>query len=402
MCIRPNSILVLLTLNLVGALSAQLAFSQPYEPGGSYFGRNNYVEYLPGNLPLIFSAPHGGDLTPGEIPDRTYGATVTDGGTREIVLAIREHMFAATGRYPHVVISHLKRTKLDPNREIVEAAQRDIWAETAWTEYHTFIEIAADSVVSQFEQGVYVDMHGHGHAIARLELGYLVQGFQLQNSDEYLNNPDVVNFSSIRTLAASSMLSFAELLRGSSSLGSLFEARGFPAVPSETQPDPGSGNPFFAGGYSTRRHGSLEGGSIDGVQIEANGPGVRDTDASRTRFAEAMTPVFDDFFRLHYGWPGLPLYTRNNDSGPATVLVDQYPNPFSGSTTFRIGTSAGGLVQLDIYDLLGRHLKTLVNEMRPIGDLEVSWDTGQAPTGVYLYIVRAGSAVTSGKLIKVR
>ena len=393
---------ILLALILGSALSAQPSFSQPYEPGESYFGRNNYVEYLPGNLPLIFSAPHGGDMTPTEIPDRTYGATVTDGGTREIVLAIRAHMFAATGLYPHVVISHLKRTKLDPNREIVEAAQRDIWAETAWTEYHTFIEIASDSVVSQFEQGVYVDMHGHGHAINRLELGYLVQGFQLLNNDEYLNNPDVVNFSSIRTLAASSALSFAELLRGPSSLGSLFEARGFPAVPSETQPDPGSGNPFFPGGYSTRRHGSFEGGTVDGVQIEANGPGVRDTDTSRTRFAEAITVVFDDFFRLHYGWTGLPLYTRDGDTGFLPVLVDQFPNPFSGSTTFRINTSAGGSIRLDIYDLLGRHLTTLINEARPGGDLEVTWDSRDSPPGVYLYTVNAGSAATSGKLIKVQ
>ena len=32
----------------------------PYVPGQSYFGRNNYIEYVAGNAPVIYSAPHGG------------------------------------------------------------------------------------------------------------------------------------------------------------------------------------------------------------------------------------------------------------------------------------------------------------------------------------------------------
>ncbi|NNM05492.1 MAG: hypothetical protein HKO65_10345, partial [Gemmatimonadetes bacterium] len=47
-------------------------------PGESYLGRNGYTEYLPGEVPLILSAPHGGDLRPAETPDRTYGTTVQD------------------------------------------------------------------------------------------------------------------------------------------------------------------------------------------------------------------------------------------------------------------------------------------------------------------------------------
>src|SRR5262245_1097109 len=52
----------------------------PYTPGQSYFGRNNYIEYIAGDSPVILSATHGGDLTPAQIPDRTdatCGATVT-------------------------------------------------------------------------------------------------------------------------------------------------------------------------------------------------------------------------------------------------------------------------------------------------------------------------------------
>src|SRR5687767_12327248 len=66
----------------------------PYVAGQSYFGRNSYIEYLAGNAPVVLTAPHGGAVTPGEIPDRTAAAcggdatTVTDLNTRELTLAV--------------------------------------------------------------------------------------------------------------------------------------------------------------------------------------------------------------------------------------------------------------------------------------------------------------------------
>jgi hypothetical protein len=40
-------------------------------PGNSVFGQRNFIEYVPGELPLVIAAPHGGRLTPAEIPNRT-------------------------------------------------------------------------------------------------------------------------------------------------------------------------------------------------------------------------------------------------------------------------------------------------------------------------------------------
>ncbi|NNF26947.1 MAG: hypothetical protein HKN73_07005, partial [Gemmatimonadetes bacterium] len=51
------------------------------DPGASdasQYGREHYTEYVPGELPLIVSAPHGGGLRPDEIPDRTWGVTAAD------------------------------------------------------------------------------------------------------------------------------------------------------------------------------------------------------------------------------------------------------------------------------------------------------------------------------------
>jgi hypothetical protein len=112
-----------------------------------------------------------------------------------------------------------------------------------------------------------VDLHGHGHAIQRLELGYLLSAAELARDEPTLECSALVRASSRRTLVETSPLSHASLLRGPASLDTLFEAAGFPAVPSTAQPHPGEA-PYFTGGHNTRRHGSRDGGPIDDVQIE--------------------------------------------------------------------------------------------------------------------------------------
>ncbi|MFM2081749.1 MAG: hypothetical protein RL380_440, partial [Verrucomicrobiota bacterium] len=78
-------------------LGASLSlWAQPYVPGSTYFGRSNYIEYAAGDLPFIMSAPHGGSLTPSEIPDRTNCpscsgwdfATATDSNTDDVATKV--------------------------------------------------------------------------------------------------------------------------------------------------------------------------------------------------------------------------------------------------------------------------------------------------------------------------
>ena len=65
------------------------------------YGTSNYVEYQIGNLPIIISVPHGGDLTPSSIPTRTCNnpETVTDAFTIETAEKIKAALFLATGCY---------------------------------------------------------------------------------------------------------------------------------------------------------------------------------------------------------------------------------------------------------------------------------------------------------------
>ncbi|NNF14930.1 MAG: hypothetical protein HKN72_17005 [Gemmatimonadetes bacterium] len=272
-----------------------------YEAGVSYFGRNGYVEYIPGTLPVILSAPHGGDLTPSEIAERTTGVVVTDRGTRELTLAVRDAFIDLTGAAPHVVISHLDRVKLDPNREIVEAAQGDPFAERAWEEYHGFIEMARLEV-ALFGEGMYFDMHGHGHPQDRLELGYLLLADRLNDDDDSLNSLATVQQTSIREIGRDSELPFSQVIRGPTSLGGLLEEHGVPAVPSPSIPGPGS-DPYFSGGYSTWRHGSLADTElVSGIQIEHHYPGLRNSDANRRAYATLLADAVRAFMLEHMGY----------------------------------------------------------------------------------------------------
>lgn len=275
------------------------AFGGAAVGGTTYLGRRDYAEYRPGTLPLVISAPHGGTLQPTEIPDRTAGVTARDRNTAELAIAVADALESRLGQRPHLILSRLHRLKLDPNREIVEATEGDPLAEQAWREFHGFIEHARARVIEAHGEGFYLDLHGHGHPIQRLELGYLLDAEELALSDAALDQGDRAAGSSIHALVDRSGQAFSTLLRGPESLGGLLEREGYSATPSDVQPDPGA-HPFFSGGYNTARHGSRDGGSISGVQIEAQYDGVRDTSFSRSEFAAALATALEAYLGRWY------------------------------------------------------------------------------------------------------
>ena len=80
-------------------------------------------------------------------------------------------------------------------------------------------------------------------------------------------------------------------------------------------------------------------------------------------------------------------------------LNQNYPNPFNPSTSFEFRVASFGFVTLKIFDILGREVATLVNEVRPAGVYKVRWDASSLPSGVYIYRLQAGNFVSAKKLI---
>ena len=261
-----------------------------------------YVTYRTGQLPIILSVPHGGYLTPGTIPDRNCAdcVYVRDAWTQELGQAIDSVLTARTGCAVHLVVNLLHRIKMESNREIVEGANGNSTAEQAWRAYHDALAQAKQSVVQTFGKGLLIDIHGHGHPIQRLELGYLVSASSLQKNDSQLNS--LTSASSIFNLTkpASGGHTLSSLLRGTYAFGTLLHQGGYASVPSQADPYPQTNDPYFNGGYITQQYGSSSGGMLDALQIEHNMTGIRDTKANRIRYAQSLATALDTYLQRYY------------------------------------------------------------------------------------------------------
>ena len=94
-------------------------------------------------------------------------------------------------------------------------------------------------------------------------------------------------------------------------------------------------------------------------------------------------------------------------SQPQTFSLEQnYPNPFNPSTTIKYTIPnvipsgvEGSRVILKIYDVLGNEIATLVNENKPAGNYEVTFDAKNLSSGIYYCKLQAGSLSQSIKMI---
>jgi len=86
-------------------------------------------------------------------------------------------------------------------------------------------------------------------------------------------------------------------------------------------------------------------------------------------------------------------------------MHQSYPNPFNSSTTIKYQLPENCVVTLEIYNMMGQKIKTLISgEYKPGGFHQVHWDGsdesgGQVSSGIYVYHLRAGKFMDSKKLI---
>lgn len=280
----------------------------PLAAGTTYADARGWIEFQPGDAPLVIIAPHGGTLAPSELADRACAGCVTtnDLNTQELARAVADAFARRTGTRPHLLVNRLHRRKFDGNRDRLEATGGAVALDPSWQWLQAALDSSAGRVSRRWTRGLVIDLHGHGHAIPRLELGYLLTGTELRRSDATLIAGSDVARSSMARLAsdARSGERNVSILRGANSLGALLAAAGYPAVPSPAIPAPQAGEEYFDGGFNTQRNGSASGGALDAIQIECHLAGVRDSAASRAQFAEALAAALVTFLDRQYGWRG--------------------------------------------------------------------------------------------------
>ncbi|MDD5361233.1 MAG: T9SS type A sorting domain-containing protein [Ignavibacteria bacterium] len=83
-------------------------------------------------------------------------------------------------------------------------------------------------------------------------------------------------------------------------------------------------------------------------------------------------------------------------------LSQNYPNPFNPTTKINFAIPKQGLVTMKIYDVLGREVRTLVNEVKPAGNYSVDFNASELSSGVYFYRVQSGDFSDIKRMILIK
>ena len=89
-------------------------------------------------------------------------------------------------------------------------------------------------------------------------------------------------------------------------------------------------------------------------------------------------------------------------------LEQNYPNPFNPLTTIQYkipllgGDERGGLVTLKVYNILGREIETLVNDLKEPGAYEATWNAANISSGIYFYRLQAGEYKETKKMLLIK
>jgi hypothetical protein len=97
--------------------------------------------------------------------------------------------------------------------------------------------------------------------------------------------------------------------------------------------------------------------------------------------------------------------TNDNTVFPNVAVIGQnYPNPFNPETTIKYQVKMDADINLEVFNIKGQKVKTLVDEFMPIGNYEATWngtdDNGQSvSSGVYFYKMRSGKFTSTKKMV---
>ena len=181
------------------------------------------------------------------------------------------------------------------------------------------------------------------------------------------------------------------------------------------QPTPDSG--YILVGYSESLGGEFQTGDFWVIKTDANGDGLwsRTLGGSEQDECHAVVQTSDSGFVL-------AGYTKSFGEGDADfwmiklgesdsakplenplpaehTLYQNYPNPFNPSTQISFDLTKANHLSLKVFDLLGREIATLVDDIRPAGNHSVTFDGSKLPSGIYFSRLQAGEFVATKKMV---
>jgi pectin methylesterase-like acyl-CoA thioesterase len=152
------------------------------------------------------------------------------------------------------------------------------------------------------------------------------------------------------------------------------------------------------------------------AEYNCSGPGFADISkrasfSSQLTSQEAASYTLENIFskesnpNFGYDWTPSRVITSIKDNNsvnqlPVTYqLYQNYPNPFNPSTTIKYSIPQSSLVKIVLYDILGREVKTLVNEVKNAGYYTIRFNASSLASGVYFYRIESGNFVQVKKMM---
>jgi hypothetical protein len=93
----------------------------------------------------------------------------------------------------------------------------------------------------------------------------------------------------------------------------------------------------------------------------------------------------------------------NINSHPSKFTLNQnYPNPFNPETIIRFSLAKEGFTKLDVYNLIGEHIVSLVRGKMSAGNHTIRFNASNLPSGIYFYQLQQGSRSDLKKMILIK
>lgn len=126
-----------------------------------------------------------------------------------------------------------------------------------------------------------------------------------------------------------------------------------------------------------------------------------------TEGASDTGTVYFDNLRIVKKIPATAIEETSPELPKKFLLLQNYPNPFNPNTVISYQLAAQSSVELSIYNMLGQKVRTLVRQSQLSGSYSVQWDGRnthgtQVTSGVYFYVLRAGTQLAQKKMILIR
>jgi len=142
------------------------------------------------------------------------------------------------------------------------------------------------------------------------------------------------------------------------------------------------------------------------VQMVLDTVDSEDADYSLTGVYEDDTPPEGDAPRNYktkvFFENGTSSLTAVNQIPKEYALSQNYPNPFNPVTKINFALPKQGFVTLKIYDITGREIQTLVNEVKQAGHYTVDFNGAHLSSGVYFYRIQSGNFVSVKRMVLIK